>query len=175
MNIPIRTRFQAPSEFRRDSIRKNQCPKTASTWSTSLQPSATNRGSSANSARSSRRRRCSSLSSKAKKTKFPALNKKFLYGVKKKAKKEANKDKPFTPNKPLFTKITLEKGISYICRLNNHLTNEEIVNHLNFQGFYKIHPNSFVIRTKVKNPPITAKDVHEKVIYDVVRRDNKSK
>ena len=47
---------------------------------------------------------------------------KFKIGPKKLLKKE----NVFKPKKPLFTKIKLLNGVKYVCRLNNHLTKQEL-------------------------------------------------
>ncbi|CAI2385394.1 unnamed protein product [Moneuplotes crassus] len=98
---------------------------------------------------------------------------KFKFGEKKASVKK--KIKVFKPKKPLFSTIKLTNGVKYICRLNNHLTNEEIVNHLSFSENLRIKPNSFVMRKALKNPPISSKDVCNKVVYDYVRRKDYKK
>ena len=61
--------------------------------------------------------------------------------------------------------------MKYICRLNNHLSHQEISERIIFQTTQRINCNSFVIQKQLKAPSVWARDVYEKVVYDVVRRD----
>lgn len=90
----------------------------------------------------------------------------------KKAKpKKSIKKPPLMPKNPLFHEITLKDDLKYWCRLNNHLTLDEIKVHLEYLLTQRIKTNSFVVHKQVKTPHISALDVYEKVVYDAVRRN----
>ncbi|CAI2382521.1 unnamed protein product [Moneuplotes crassus] len=111
--------------------------------------------------------KCSSVFVKKKRSSLKLY--KFKFGEKKVSKLKKNK-KVFKPNKPLFSTIKLKNGVQYICRLHNHLTNQEIVDQVNYSENLRVKPNSFVVRKALKNPKISSKDVYDKVVYDFVRR-----
>jgi hypothetical protein len=95
-------------------------------------------------------------------------------GNKKTKSKKAAKKPPIVPKNPLFAQISLKDNVKYWCRLNNHLTNDEVKTQLAFMLCQRIKTNSFVVHKNVKTPHISAMDVYEKVVYDAVRRDTKA-
>ncbi|CAI2382527.1 unnamed protein product [Moneuplotes crassus] len=93
----------------------------------------------------------------------------------KKRKVKKIKKPPLVPKNPLWTEIKLKDDLKYICRLNNHLTNEEINERTAFQSSHRISCNTFVVNKQIKIPNVLARDVYEKVVYDVVRREQENK
>jgi hypothetical protein len=84
------------------------------------------------------------------------------------------KKPPLVPKNKLWTEIRLRGDLKYVCRLNTHLTNEEVTERLRFQSSQRICCNSFVVQKQLRVPHISARDVYEKVVYDAVRRDQGS-